>query len=134
MKHAADIKVGIAGCKGSLTALVLGAETRALLRKGALEALGAQLDFDKDTLSLLRHGVCAPLRVNAMGHFIVSVAEFGRGPNLAASYFEWSFLEKRPDLSDGGLHLPLMESGPIRFGPPREFFGLCGSDLGGCTG
>ena len=113
--------MGVAGRKGAFTAFVLDAGIPALLRKGALEALGAQLDFEKDTLSLLRHGICAPLRVNAMGHYIVSVVEFGRGPNLAASYFEWSFPEKRPDLSDGGLHMPLVESGHIRFAPPREF-------------
>ena len=79
VKHAADIKVGIAGCKGAFAAYALGAETPALLCKGALEALGAQLDFEKDTLSPLRHGVRVPLRVNAMGHYIVSVVEFGPG-------------------------------------------------------
>ena len=41
-------------------------------------------------LSLLRHGVRVPLGVNAMGHYIVSEVEFGRGPNVAAPYFEWS--------------------------------------------
>ena len=59
VKNAADIKVGFAGCKDALEAFVLDAETPALLRKGALEALGDPLDFDKDTLSLLRHGVSA---------------------------------------------------------------------------
>ena len=107
VKRASDIKVGVAGCKGTFTAFVLDADTSALLRKGALEALGAYLDFEKDALSLLRHGVRVPLGVNAMGHYIASVVEFGRGPEVAASYFEWSFVEKRPDLSDGGLHLPL---------------------------
>ena len=51
VKHAADIKVGIAGCKGTFTAFVLDADIPALLRKGALDALGAQLNFEKDTLS-----------------------------------------------------------------------------------
>ena len=46
----ADIKVGIAGHKGAFTAFALDAEIPSLLRKGALEALGAQLDFDEDTL------------------------------------------------------------------------------------
>ena len=54
-------------------------EIPALLRKGALEALGAQLDFAKDTLLLERRGVCVPLGLNAMGHYIMSVVEFGRG-------------------------------------------------------
>ena len=93
VKHAADIKVGVAGCKGAFTAFVLDAYIPALLRKGALEALGAQLDFEKDTLSLLRHGVRVLLRVNAVGHYIASVVEFGRGPAVAASYFEWSFAD-----------------------------------------
>ena len=92
----------------------------ALLCKGALLCRGA-LDFEKDALSLMRREVRAPLRVNAMGHYIVSAVEFGRGPDVAASYLEWSFVEKRPDLSGGGLHLPPKESGPIRLAPPREF-------------
>ena len=41
MKHAADIKVGAAGCMGAFTAFVLDAEIPALLCTGALEALGA---------------------------------------------------------------------------------------------
>ena len=87
MKHAAGIKVGSAACKGAFTPCVLDAEIPTLLCKGALEALGDQLDFEEDALSLLRHGVCVPLGVNAMGH-IVSVVEVGRGPNLAAAYVE----------------------------------------------
>ena len=55
VQHAADIKVDVAGCTGALKAFVLDAEIPALLRKGALEALGAQLDFEKDALSHLRH-------------------------------------------------------------------------------
>ena len=50
MKHAADIKVGIAGRKGAVAAFALEAEIPALQCKGALEALGAQLDFEKDTV------------------------------------------------------------------------------------
>ena len=130
VKHAADIKVGVAGRKGTFAAFVLDADIPALLRKGALEALGAQLDFDKDMLSLLRHGVRVPLGVNAMGHYIVSVVEFGRGPEVAASYFVWSFVEERPDLSDGGLHLPLKESGLIRFAPPKKFSACAAVTLG----
>ena len=121
MKHAADITVGTAGCKGAFTAFVLDAEIPASLRKGALRAPGAQLNFDKDTLSLVIYGAWAPLRVNATGHYILSMAEFGSGPNLAASYFERSFLEKRPDLSDGVTHLPLADSGLLRFASTKNF-------------
>ena len=67
MKHAADITVGTAGCKGAFTAFVLDAETPAFLRKGALAALGAQLDFEKDALSVMRHGVWVPLKVTYDG-------------------------------------------------------------------
>ena len=104
-KDAADIKAGIAGCTGAFAAFVLGAEIPALLGAGAPEAqgaLGAQLDFEEDALSLSRHGVRVPFRINAMGHYVVSVVEFGRGPNVAASRFGWSVVGKRPDLSDGG--------------------------------
>ena len=55
------------------------AEIPALLRKGALEALGAQLDFAKDALFLERRGICVPLGLNAMGHYVMSVVEFGKG-------------------------------------------------------
>ena len=68
VQYAANITVGIAGRKGAFTAFVMDAEIPALLRKGALEALGAQLDFAKDTLLLERRGVCVPLGLNAMGH------------------------------------------------------------------
>ena len=115
-------------------AFVLDAEIPALLRKGPLEALGVQLVIFKDALSLLRHGVCVPLGVNAKGHHIVSVIEFGSGPNFAASFCEWSFLEKRPDLSDGGLHLPLVGSGLIRFVPPQDFSACMAVTLGNARG
>ena len=127
VQYAANITVGIAGRKGTFTAFVMDAEIPALLRKGALEALGAQLDFAKDTLLLERHGICVPLGLNAMGHYIMSVAEFGRGgtkrtrgPQFSASYFEWPLMDQRPDLSDGGLHLPMKESGLLRFSTPRS--------------
>ena len=53
VRYAADIVVGIAGRRGAFTAFVMDAEIPALLRKGALDALGAQLDFGKGALSLL---------------------------------------------------------------------------------
>ena len=70
------------------------------------------------------------MRVNATGHHIVSVVEFGRGPAVAASYFAWLFVEKRPDLFGGWLHLPLEGSGLIRFAPPREFSACSAVTLG----
>ena len=44
VRYAADIPVGIAGNTGMFTASVLEADIPALLRKGAMEALGGQLD------------------------------------------------------------------------------------------
>ena len=69
-----------------------------------------------------------------MGHYILSVVEYGRGPNVAASYFEWPVAEKRPDLSDVGLHMPLAESGLFRFAPPREFPACAAATLGDAQG
>ena len=72
-----------------------------------------------------------------MGHYVLSVVAFGngpsrvdRGPNLAASYFEWTLLENRPDLSDGGLHLRLIDNGPLRFVPPQDFSACTAVPLG----
>ena len=104
----------------------LDADIPALLRKCASEALGGQLDFEQDVSSLRKHGANAPPRVNEMGHAVLRVVEFGRGPprpdqgpNLAASHFESSSLGKRPDLLDGGFHLPPAEGGLLRSGPPK---------------
>ena len=109
--------MGIAGRRDVSAAFALDAESPAFLRKGALEALGAQLDFEKDVLSFTRHGATAPLKVNEMGRYISSVVEFGkwpprsdRGPNLAASCSEWSFSEKRPNFTDAGPQLPFEEN------------------------
>ena len=112
------------------------AEIPALLCKGALEALGAQMDFAKDTLLLERRGICVPLGLKAMGHYVMSVVEFGkgrpkrtRGPQFSASYFEWPLMDQRPDLSDGGLHLPLKESGLLRFATPKKFVACAAATL-----
>ena len=115
------MRVVIAGRRGASAAFVLEAEGPALLCKGALEASGGQLDFERDILTIREHGVDVPLSANEMGHYILSVVALGKGPDLAASYFEWSSVAIRPDLSDGGLHLPTTEGGPLRFAPPKEF-------------
>ena len=60
VEHAADIQVGAAGCRGACAARVLEADIPALLRKGALEALGGQLDFERDIMTIRKHGVNAP--------------------------------------------------------------------------
>ena len=73
---AADITAGIAGAKGAFTACGLDADIPALLRKGASAALAGQSDFARNTLTLGPRGIEIPLKVNAMGHYILSVADF----------------------------------------------------------
>ena len=48
IRRAADFPVGIAGSRDKLSAFVFDADISALLRKGALEALGAQWDISRD--------------------------------------------------------------------------------------
>ena len=79
VKRAADIKVATAGRRGALTAFVLAADIPALLRKGALESLGGQLDFEHDISTIRNHGVKAPLSANDIGHYVLSAVEFGKG-------------------------------------------------------
>ena len=45
VRCAADTKVGMVGRRGALAAFVLKADAPALLRQGAIEALGGQTDF-----------------------------------------------------------------------------------------
>ena len=51
-RFAVDITADRAGAKGDFTAFVLDADIPALLRRGASEALGGQLEFPGDTLPL----------------------------------------------------------------------------------
>ena len=81
VRHAADIPVGIAGNKGKFAAFALNADIPALLRKGAMEALGGQLDFLRGSLVLRRQGVEIPLAVNRAGHYILSVVELRKDPS-----------------------------------------------------
>ena len=73
------------GGKGACAACAPDAEIPALLRMGALEALGDRLDLEQGALSFTRHGVRVPLRANATGHYILSVVEFGKRPRIASS-------------------------------------------------
>ena len=52
VRRAADILVGVAGNTGKFTAFVLDAGIPALLRRGAMEALGGRLDLLRDLLVL----------------------------------------------------------------------------------
>ena len=100
---AADITVGIAGAKGTFTAFVLDADIPALLCKGALEALAGQLDSARNTLTLGTRGIEIPLKVNSMGHYILSVMDFPSGvgrvspaPQLSASFLELNVFVDAP--------------------------------------
>ena len=52
VRHAADILVGVAADKGKFAAFALDADIPAFLRKGAIEALGWQLEFPRGSLVL----------------------------------------------------------------------------------
>ena len=73
MRRAADTPAGVAESKGKFTAFALDADISALLRKGAAEALGGQLDFARDSLALRRHGALIPIRINRTGRCFLSV-------------------------------------------------------------
>ena len=73
------------------------------LRKGALEALGLQLDSARNILTLTRMGVDAPPKVNGLRRCVLNAVSFGqereklvRGPAHSVSCIEWAFSEKRP--------------------------------------
>ena len=71
-----------------------------------MKVLGGQLDFPRDALFLRKQRAPIPLRVNRMEDNILGVVDFGegasrkvRGPVFSASYFEWAFVNDRPNLS-----------------------------------
>ena len=57
-------------------AYVVDAEIPALLGKEALETLGAHLNFRQRVLSLEAPGADIPLKVSAVGHYLLDVADF----------------------------------------------------------
>ena len=69
--HAADIKAVVAGRRGAFAAFALEPDIPALLRKGALEALGGQLDSERGVLTIRKHGADVPLSVSEMGRFVL---------------------------------------------------------------
>ena len=77
VRHAADINVGIAGRRGAFAAFALEANLPALLRGGALEALGGQSDFARVVLTIQSHGADIPLYGNVMGRYILAAVASG---------------------------------------------------------
>ena len=124
VRFAAEITVRIAGNKGSLTAFVLDTDIPAPLRKGPFGALGGQLDFRRDILTLGFHGVDTSLQVSDMGHYISGAMAFGgrrgeslRDLKLPATIAKWTFCRTYPDLSSGGLTFSLTEDGMCSYTP-----------------
>ena len=64
VRCAADIPVGIAGGRGKLAAVVLEADTPALLCEGALKALGGHSDFRRNISTLRKQEVDIPLELS----------------------------------------------------------------------
>ena len=117
---------GVSGCRGRLTAFVLWADIPAVVRTRALEAMGGHLDSSRDILTLRKQWADSPPGVNQIGHCILSVvacgwgrSRSGTGPDFSASCFEWTFVNKRPNLPNGGLHVPFFEDGLRRLGNPQ---------------
>ena len=74
--QAALIPIAFAGCTGQFMAYVVDAEIPALSGKGALETLGAHLNFRQRVLTLEALGADIPLKVSAVGHYLLDVADF----------------------------------------------------------
>lgn len=100
---------GSAGCRGELAASVTDAGIPAILRKGAVEALGGQSQVARDMLTLRNQGADIPPKVNQTGRNILNAVAVGEGrprsgrrPAFPASYFEWASVNRRPNIPDGG--------------------------------
>ena len=96
VQFAADVPAGIAGGRGRFAALFLEAGIPALLRKGAVEAVGGRLAFASNALMLAEMGVAAPLKVSGAGRYVLRAASRGkergksvRGPNHSVSQYKW---------------------------------------------
>ena len=136
---AADFSVAAAGNRGKCTAFALDADSPALLRKGAVEARGGQLDFLRGPLILRQRGAQIPPRVNRVGRCILSVADFRKNPSRSlsgcpeASASFCYLVQEAPGLSDGGLHLLYAPGGLYRFEAPLTFTACKAVSLGDAT-
>ena len=127
MGFAAGTPAGIEALRGRVTAFLAGAEIPALLFKGALVALRGKLECARNSPRREESGVQAPLRSNAPGRCVSSVASCGKegGPVKAgrtaqsvsrssSNYDVWV-----PDMPNGGVRFPILGDGPRQFGAPR---------------
>ena len=91
--------------------------------------LGGESDCSRNCLHLGGPGVQVPLRSNAAGPYVLSVASFGRGGGAAAtgptlqavSRFSRDADVLRPSMSKGGVSSPVSEDGPCQLEAPRNF-------------
>ena len=74
---AADISLGIAGNRTKFTAFAVEADIPALLRKGAMGALGGQLVVSRDISTLRKQGADNPTRLDNLGPDVLSAVSFG---------------------------------------------------------
>ena len=95
----------------------------------------------RDTLALGFPGVVIFREVNDMGHYILSVVNFGgrrwgveRSPNFSAPMVEWACLRKRPNFEKGGFLLPFTEDAMWSLTPPRTFSACKAVTLGDARG
>ena len=124
----ADIPAGIIGGRGEVRAFLTEADIPALLRKGALEALGGKEESPRNAPTLGRLGAEAPVTVGGKSHYVLNAASFLRGrdllgscPTRSAARFGLVASTKRPVLSNGGLRCLKAEAGLHQFDPPPTF-------------
>ena len=92
-----------------------------------MAALGGQSDVSRGSLNLHRQGVQISLRVSRAGHYILGAVDLRKDPSRSpstcseASASLFHLVQKFPEMSDGGLHLPCTRDGLYRFGAPLTF-------------
>ena len=95
------------------------ADIPALLRKGALEALGGQLDVAHNVLTLNKMGVDVTLKVNGREPLRSGRVKSRRvGMGHSVSCLERDFSGERPISPNGGSRLSYEEDGLYQFDPP----------------
>ena len=101
---------------GKFAAFALEADIPALLRKGALEALGGQVDFSRGLSPLRKQGVRTPLQLNHMGRYVLSAVALGRPQsNFFGRVFRVSLFEGTSKFSLWGI-TPALDGGwPLSF-------------------
>ena len=85
VRRAADISDGIAGNRGKFTASVLEAYAPAMLREGALEALGGPASFFRDISTSRKQGAGILLEFSSLGRDLLSAGSFRGGGDRSRS-------------------------------------------------